>query len=165
MFWVWKSYGPIQNRGELDMNEIPFERTVCACTGCVACCLRQPGYLVPGDVKRILEFTGKPAKEILVDSLGGQVMDRETRIVRRIRTIVPKMDRTGRCNFLTEDNKCSIHPVAPFGCAYVDTHMTLQKGNMISLWGIQQVDGNEEYHKLRKTLPFAASHKPNKYKV
>lgn len=33
-----------------------------------------------------------------------------------IPTIVPAQLDDGRCVFLTEDDRCGIHPVAPFGC-------------------------------------------------
>lgn len=143
---------------------IPFQRTVCACSQCVQCCKEQPGFLVPGDTERIVAFTGKPAKEILASSEGGVVMDTVTRITRRIRTIIPQCDKTGRCIFLSQDNNCLIHPVSPFGCAYADTHMSYKKGHERSLWGMQAVE-DEEYQALRKTLPLAKHYKPRKFLI
>lgn len=39
-----------------------------------------------------------------------------------IGSITPR-SQGGRCVFLDEQDRCRIHAVAPFGCAYYDTHM------------------------------------------
>jgi len=137
-------------------NEIPYTRTVCACGTCIKNCKTQPGYLVPGDVKRITEFTGKPAHEILVNSPGATVLEPATGEITRIRSITPAMDETGRCIFLTPDDKCAIHPVSPFGCAYFDCGMSGLEAYERALWGVQQ-SMNPAYQKLRELLPLAKS--------
>jgi hypothetical protein len=38
----------------------------------------------------------------------------------RIPTLVPTVQLNGACINLTEDNKCRIHDVAPFGCSFFD---------------------------------------------
>jgi Fe-S-cluster containining protein len=89
---------------------MPFERTTCACAGCVACCKRQPGYLIPGDAERIAAFLNEPIEKFLWASPGALVKQGVRAF--RIGTITPRLVK-GKCVFLTEDDKCRIHPVAP----------------------------------------------------
>lgn len=105
-----------------------YPRTVCACEACVTCCKHMPGSLAPGDLERILlhqKATADPTAWLLEHfqaSDGARAMKMTPRgpQIIPIRTIVPKLTDTG-CVFLKE-GKCSIHEVAPFGCAYMDTH-------------------------------------------
>ncbi len=137
----------------------PFERTVCACTECVACCKQQPGFLIPGDIQRIAEFLGAPVQEFLWASPGAKAMDTRTGRVFSIPTITPRM-KDGRCAFLDENDRCKIHPVAPFGCAYADTHMSLEHGQRISVWAMREVMESGAYQEFRSHLPAATSYKP-----
>lgn len=112
-----------------------FERTACDCEQCVTCCVHIPGSLIPGDLERIAEHLGREpdtrfkteffnasdgAKIIVWDESGAHPM--------QIPTIVPKLTKKG-CIFL-KDRKCTIHEVAPFGCAYVDPHMSKEDGDL-----------------------------------
>jgi len=111
------------------MNDtpFPFERTTCACEGCRKCCKVQPGPLIPGDLQRIAEFlklSVEEARKFFVASPGALVKQHGE--VRRIGTITPKM-RHSRCVFLDKNERCKIHPVAPAGCAYFDTHMSREQ--------------------------------------
>ena len=148
-----------------------FERTVCACDQCKACCKRQAGPLASGDVERITAFIAKRqgwtlevafdwVKTRLWASPGCLVKDMLGR-VQRIGTITPRCPK-GRCVFLTEDERCSIHEVAPFGCAYFDTHMDHHRAQERGSWlAGDQLDS--DYQKLRDQLPYATHHKPAKY--
>jgi Fe-S-cluster containining protein len=50
--------------------------------------------------------------------------------IARIGTITPERNKnTGHCVFLDKDDRCMIHSVAPFGCAYFDTHMSKAEGD------------------------------------
>ncbi len=83
----------------------------------------------------------------------------------RIGTITPRMVRTstGRaCTFLDQAGRCTVHPVAPFGCAYFDTHMGRDEGQRRGNY-LAQATTDPAYQALRKTLPFADSYKPTKY--
>src|SRR5258708_4879591 len=107
-----------------DSEQPPFERTVCACRECVQCCKDQPGPLMPGDFERIAEFLGETpeqAQSHFWASPGAMAKVKETGEIIKIGTITPKREK-GRCVFLDENDRCKIHPVAPFGCAYFDTH-------------------------------------------
>lgn len=142
----------------------PFERTTCACDACVECCKKQPGQLAPGDFERIAKHLGETpeqAKAHFWASGGAVVMDTRTRRQFRIGSITPRLVRK-RCVFLTDDNRCMVHPVAPFGCGYFDTHMTLPTAMARSNW-VAHACQDLDYQRLRSTLPFATSYKPSAY--
>jgi len=94
-----------------------------------------PGALVSGDLEKIAEACGQ--EEVTLSWLlshfwaseGAKVIktavvDGDTKhLAIRVPTIVPQQTADGRCVFLSADNKCSIHEVSPFGCAYHDMHM------------------------------------------
>jgi Fe-S-cluster containining protein len=142
--------------------EVPaqFERTTCACSGCVACCKQQPGSLVLADWQRIKDKLGLSEKEMrgkFVASKGSLVHNFLTGVTRRIGTIVPRYrKKLGRCVFLDANDRCEIHDVAPFGCSYFDTHMD---GHDRSQWAVEQHD-TVEYQELRNTLPLSKHYKP-----
>jgi len=144
----------------------PFQRTTCACDQCVASCHRQPGPLIPGDIERIaayLSISLEDAKLFFCASPGALVSD--GRRIRGVGTICPKRRvRNGPCVFLTPDDRCSIHPVAPFGCSHFDLHMNKHEADERSLWAVQQQDGDAEYKALRDTLPLADDFKPPKWR-
>ena len=147
------------------MSDHGFQRTSCACNECVACCKRQPGPLAPGDFERIAAHLGEDrqtAKLHFWASPGALVMDRETGVQRKIGTITPRFVK-GRCVFLDEQDRCAIHPVAPFGCAMFDTHMRAPEAAMRGQWLAYQQDTDEEYKRLRSELPFASTYKPTGY--
>lgn len=142
----------------------PFARTTCACADCVACCSRQPGSLAPGDLERIAAFLGKPVRAILSRfwaSPGALVANTHTGDVFRIGTITPRLTR-GRCVFLDATDRCSIHAVAPFGCAYFDTHMPATEGQPRGSW-LAHAQQDPAYQSLRRTLAPATSHAPSGY--
>jgi Fe-S-cluster containining protein len=144
--------------------EPPFARTTCACKACVDCCKKQPGHLIPGDMERIAAFLGKTLNDIkgmFWSSPGAVVMDQDTGRQFRIRTITPRYDRRKkRCVFLTDDDRCSIHPVAPFGCSYADTHIDENEWRRVrGPWGLKLIQ-SDEYQALRRTLPEADHYKP-----
>jgi Fe-S-cluster containining protein len=88
-------------------------------------------------------------------------MDTETMQVRRIGSITPRM-RHSRCVFLDKNDRCSIHPVAPFGCSHFDTHMPHSVAHPRSVWLALSTE-DPAYKLLRKALPYAASYKPQSY--
>jgi len=139
-----------------------FARTTCACRQCVNCCKRQPGPLAPGDMERIAVHVGKTVEEVkpFFWASGGAVVKQGDRLF-RVGTITPKM-RGGRCVFLDESDRCSIHVVAPFGCAQFDTHMPRAEAERRGVW-LVKLTQSEEYQELRRSLPFAESYRPTAY--
>jgi Fe-S-cluster containining protein len=129
-----------------------FKRTVCACSECVACCKRQPGPLILADFQRIADFLGETPEQAKAHfkASRGSLIGYKGKIV-RIGTITPKHDETGRCVFLDEKDRCKIHPVAPFGCAYFDTHMGRVEGDKRCRVAIMD-HATPEYQKLRQEI-------------
>lgn len=139
-----------------------FTRSVCACASCVACCTSQPGPLAVGDLDRIAAYLGKPIVEILRSfwaSPGAVVKNVATGRTWMIGTITPRMLRD-RCVFLTADDRCAIHPVAPFGCAYVDTHMAARDWQPRAQWLYRSIEADVEYQSIRRALAPATSWRP-----
>jgi Fe-S-cluster containining protein len=145
--------------------EPPFDRTTCACKTCVQCCKDQPGPLMPGDFERIATFlqeTPEQAREHFWASPGALVRNMVTGVMYRIGSITPRRVK-GRCVFLDEQDRCRIHPVAPYGCAYFDTHMDMTEGYRRGTWLWELVKISDAYTALRSLLPFATSYKPRSY--
>ena len=108
--------------------EYGFRRTTCPCRACTISCEHLPGCLAPPDVERIarfLEYTDveKFARENLVTSDGARVVTTDRRVV-SLPTLVPATaGPDGHCKFL-KNGLCTIHPVSPYGCAFLDAHMS-----------------------------------------
>ena len=105
----------------------------CACEKCVSACRRDPGRLIPGDVKKIAAFLELSEKELLERHLVLIPAKGKNRHVRfpapaKIKaarflaapgTVVPDYydQEKGRCVFLSAEGACLIHEVKPFECA------------------------------------------------
>lgn len=136
----------------------PFERTTCACADCVSCCRKQPGALAPGDLERIAQHLGKPLDEVkplFWASPGPLVGNLATGRKWRIGSITPRyvVDQK-RCIFLDNQDRCSIHAVAPAGCSIFDVHMTAEEARPRSTW-LAREQMREDYQRLRSTLDLA----------
>lgn len=123
--------------------------------------------MIPGDAERIADFLGGDVDTVawlfFVASPGAVVRVKGSGENVRVGTITPGMDGD-HCRFLdVATGKCRIHPVAPFGCAYFDTHMGATEGARRSLWGVQRIAASREYHELREELPVATSWRPSGY--
>lgn len=132
----------------------PFNRTTCSCPSCVACCKRGGGPLLLRDVQPICERAGLPPERLLWASPGtvlGRVGFGHIEL-KRVGTIVPQSTESGRCIFLTADECCAIHDIAPFGCAFYDTHMGQRDSTERTLWAVKDHE-RREYQELRATLP------------
>ena len=154
------------------MKEHDFFRTTCACENCVACCKRQPGPLILSDVDAISGYLAEKqgvTREVAFEGLkkqlwaspGALVKDLETGQISRIGSITPRM-KNGRCVFLDDHDRCSIHPVAPFGCSHFDVHMDFETAHPRSLF-VARKQMEPEFKKLRDQLPMATSYKPRTY--
>lgn len=103
-----------------------------------------PASLLPDDLPRIAEFLGEKLNGEFLQkyfdaSTGPRVRSRGPQgdQILDVPTIVPRLTSDG-CVFL-KDEKCSIHPVAPFACAYFDTHMSADEGQKRGLWQIKEI--------------------------
>lgn len=124
-------------------TEFGFDRTECACSKCAINCWFIPGYLIPNDLERIAEYLGQEdlvdfALENLLASPGATVVDRGA--VRRIRTLVQARRDDGACKFLDANNRCAIHKVSTFGCAFFDAHQSKEVADYRSGTGLVQID-------------------------
>lgn len=109
-----------------------FQRTVCDCARCKSFCKAMPGCCIPQDLERIslyLELPLEAVECLFCASPGGVVKNTQTGKLYRVPTIVPARKANGECVFLDANSSCTIHPVAPFGCAYFDDHLATEEAN------------------------------------
>ena len=128
------------------------ERTVCDCAACSRHCLTQPGMLAVGDLQRIAKRLGTDAAGKFVPSRGALARVRSTRALVRIPTITPARKPDGSCIFLTAEGRCSIHDIAPAGCAFFDSHMLDEEANRRSSIIHGEIMGSPEYAMQRASL-------------
>jgi hypothetical protein len=53
--------------------------------------------------------------------------------------LVPARHVNGACIFLTDECRCSIHPIAPFGCAFFDSHQEGDEADRRSSRGLRAI--------------------------
>lgn len=112
-------------------------RTICSCELCAINCRFIPGYLLPEDLDNIPTFLGYSdmfefAQKNLLASPGALVLKNGKPC--RIPTLVPARNN-GWCRFF-DGWLCTIHPVAPFGCAFFDAHQDPNVSSAISAKGL-----------------------------
>lgn len=105
----------------------------CSCEKCISACRRDPGRLIPADLKKIAAFLEISEKELLQGYLvripakgkNGHVhflapaKIKASHLLAAPGTVVPDYyaEENGRCVFLLPDGTCQIHEVKPFECA------------------------------------------------
>lgn len=79
------------------------------CLGCGACCRIRDGIVRVGEAetKRIAAFLGMSEESFI---------ERETELAPDRRGLVLRSAPDGACAFLSDDNRCRIHPVKPDRC-------------------------------------------------
>ena len=125
-----------------ERTEFGVARTVCACRDCVASCRFIAGSLIPTDLHRISEYVGESdltrfAFDNLLASPGAIIFTR-VRLI-RVRTLVPARRSDGACQFLTAEDRCSIHIVSPYSCALFDCSQSREEADALSLRGLMEV--------------------------
>lgn len=110
-----------------------------------------PGCLVPGDLERIQEFVGDPRPEFILENFvvsdGAKVAKviSGTPCIISVPSIVPAQKADGSCVFLDENDRCKIHPVSPFGCSRLDTHMSAVEGTRRVTWCVtEQIEAHKQ---------------------
>lgn len=142
-------------------TEFGAERTKCSCRECTINCSFIPGYLIPADLERIALARGFTAEQLeewamqeLLASPGATVLYRGQRL--QIPTLVPDRTVSGACIYLSKDKLCGIHEVAPFGCAFFDSHQGNDYCDDLSAVGlvsiIQDVKVLGAYSRLHERL-------------
>lgn len=104
--------------------------------------------LVPGDEIRIARHLGyidvmEFARENLLASPGALVISNNEQL--RIPTLVPQRGVDGACKFL-KDDRCTIHPVSPYGCAFFSEHEPGDFGDTKSARALVQIHRDHEGH-------------------
>jgi len=140
----------------------PFEPTTCSCRADRKSCQRQPGHLLPGQLKEIADALGlavEAARRYFWNSPGMVLANSRTGRTFRVRTITPRFEN-GRCVFF-KNERCEVHAVAPFGCRFFDVHMSAAEGQRRSMWGAREIlDRLAEYAEERDPLPEATHYRP-----
>ena len=124
-------------------TEFGFPRTICACAECTNNCRHMPGYLIPADLDGIAQHLS-PGEDLLawagryLLASPGALVARGRKIF-RIPTLVPARRFDRACAFLTVDDRCAIHAIAPFGCAFFDSHMNSEEADRRSTRGLHAI--------------------------
>lgn len=118
-------------------------RTICNCDLCARKMNLFRSIAMPEDLDYIATFLGYSklfefAEKNLLASPGAIVI-KNGRLA-RIRTLVPARSDSGWCKFF-DGSLCTIHPVAPFGCAFFDSHQEQSQSDAISAKGLQIIAG------------------------
>ena len=100
----------------------------CSCEDCTSACYRKPGWFLPHEIKPAADLLGLTEQEFFDKHLSVDYYGRPdsfTFVLSPATTnAVPgeefPFNPNGRCVFLTEDNKCSIHNAKPYECKTFD---------------------------------------------
>jgi Fe-S-cluster containining protein len=136
--------------------EMGYERTSCGCKECVRNCQFMPGFLIPSDLGRMIPSGALPtawAEGRLLASPGAIVANTATGQMFRIRTLVPARKSDGSCINLSADNRCTIHQIAPFGCAFFDCGPERGELSHFGLFAVQEAwENNHLYARIWRHL-------------
>jgi hypothetical protein len=98
--------------------------------------------LIPSDLETISSFLGCDdlvifAMENLLASIGATALigNRLTQIP----TLVPRRKAAGGCKFFDDENRCTIHAVNPFGCAFFQSNMNRREADHRSSCGLRAI--------------------------
>jgi Fe-S-cluster containining protein len=95
------------------------------CDQCVSACLVKPGWFLPGEAERVAEHLGLTLEELFETKLAvdwwedtgeGDIFLLSPAIHGELPGTEFPATPNGKCVFLTEDGKCSIHEVKPHEC-------------------------------------------------
>jgi hypothetical protein len=135
-------------------REFGANRIVCDCSVCVNNCRFMPGYLIPADLARLAP-TGPDgyvdldwAREHLRASSGAivakfvdiVVYGKRVREPRKFRvpTLVPAHRPDFSCHWL-EGGRCTVHSMAPFGCAFFSCNQPAEEAASLSADGLRDI--------------------------
>lgn len=150
-------------------TEFNYQRTECACEDCTINCRYIPGYLVPADLERMRAAIAPQltleafADQYLLASPGAKILRMPQMKVLQIPTLVPARKLDGSCVFLTEDNRCQIHAVAPYGCAFFDAHQSINESDRRSLRGLEEISSGSSDEVVDYMLTWAHLVQINKW--
>ncbi len=116
-----------------------FDRTKCGCTLCQSYCKHVPGRL---DVMDVLRLCPEGA-----DVFAWAERHLEAVTDQAYPKLVPARQANGHCQWF-RDGGCTVHAVAPFGCAYFDAHMMPEEVERRGLVASRAALEDAEHHGL-----------------
>jgi hypothetical protein len=125
-------------------TEFGAARLVCSCKTCVTNCRFLPGHLIPSDLRRLVPAGADLlpwAREHLRASPGTTVLrvygDGRQELF-RIPTLVPVHRDDLSCHWL-EDDRCAVHAIAPFACAFFACSQSRSEADALSSAGLAAI--------------------------
>jgi hypothetical protein len=98
--------------------------------------------LIPADLNRIAEYLNESdLTRFAFDNLlasPGAIIYISGKLI-SIRTLVPARRSDSACRFLTAEDRCSIHPVSPYSCAFFQCGQSKEEADALSLRGLVEV--------------------------
>ncbi len=105
----------------------PSKKEGCFCEKCRACCKREPGWFLPGEIAIAAKFLKLAETEFIETYCAEHVED-------GIRALSPAQKKNqAECIFLSKDELCDIHEVKPhecrkvYGCQGASRHRRLRE--------------------------------------
>lgn len=100
----------------------------CSCKDCVSACHNKPGWFLPEEIKPAADLLGLTEKEFFDKYLAVDYYGNSDSFTFVIAPATHKckpgseypLEPTGRCVFLTDDEKCGIHAAKPYECRKYD---------------------------------------------
>lgn len=116
---------PIEEiEADYEIVDYPGSAASCTCERCVGACKHKPGWFKPGEVELLAKYMNLSLEELFRDYLTVEwwASDEPIYVVSPGIVGLPTGQqvpyiRTGRCVFLTEDDRCRIHAAKPAECA------------------------------------------------
>lgn len=100
----------------------------CSCNDCISACKAKPGWFLPEEIKPAADLLGLTEKEFFEKYLSVDYYHLEKSFLFVLSPATSNsvpgeefpFEPGGRCTFLTEDEKCSIHSAKPYECKSYD---------------------------------------------
>ncbi len=117
----------------MERQAFGFTRSSCDCAECKKNCVYIPGFLAVEDLRMLTEHLGYTdeksfARDHLLASPGAVVGNDDGKKW-RVSTLVPRRGQNGACHWYTEDEKCAVHAVSPYGCAFFSHALSAEEGH------------------------------------
>ncbi len=98
-----------------------FDRTECACHGCIAACSHRPGWATPAEIRTLID-AGHGARLMLECWCPTTLPDGDEIQLLSVATVgntagIAPIDPRARCTFLTAEDRCEIYEHRPTECA------------------------------------------------
>jgi hypothetical protein len=116
-----------------------FYRTLCDCELCRVPCRHMPGSLDVADLPLLC-----PADQ---DVFTWAEQHLRALTDKPVPTLVPARQANGHCHWLEQD-RCTVHEVSPFGCAFFDSHMSAAEARRRSAATLQARQHDADRHGL-----------------